>query len=158
MAHTHDKLCLTVTAVLVRENKVLLLNHPTYDLWLAVGGHIDAGEDPTEALYREIKEETGYEPSEIEVFGTKPAIQFNDENGASFLVPPTYISRHSAADREHVSFVYLVKVIADRDVSLSDEHTEARWLTEEELPGLTPLLLDRVKFYCHEALRSLATG
>ncbi len=152
MAHTNDKVCLTVGAVLVRNNKVLLFNHPRYNLWLPVGGHIEAGEDLLETLYREIKEESGYEAFEVEVFGSKPVIQPDDAEGA-FLISPAFMDRHPAEDREHVGFAYLAKVTTDRDPTKSDEHTDMRWFTKEELEELGGMLRNKIKFYCHEALR-----
>lgn len=41
--------------------KVLLHKHKKHGFWLGVGGHIEKGENPTEALLREVKEETDLE-------------------------------------------------------------------------------------------------
>lgn len=53
----------TATAYIVAkidgEYKLLLHKHKKHKIWLAVGGHIEKDENPTEAVIREVKEETG---------------------------------------------------------------------------------------------------
>ena len=49
---------------LLYDDKVLMLHRhfpPNQGLWNGVGGHIDPGETPEQAVIREVKEETGYE-------------------------------------------------------------------------------------------------
>ena len=58
MAHIHEKIDFVSTAIIVHRDKVLLVHHRGLKLWLPVGGHIELDEDPEEALFREIKEET----------------------------------------------------------------------------------------------------
>jgi 8-oxo-dGTP pyrophosphatase MutT (NUDIX family) len=43
----------------------LLIHHPTLDMWLPVGGHIEPGETPFEAAGRELREEAGIKPTEV---------------------------------------------------------------------------------------------
>ncbi|MBI2617233.1 NUDIX domain-containing protein [Candidatus Gottesmanbacteria bacterium] len=54
---------LTATAYIIAEisgkPKVLLHHHKKLGLWIGIGGHVEKGENPKEALFREVKEETG---------------------------------------------------------------------------------------------------
>ena len=156
MPHTDKKLCLTTAILLVRGNKVLLCNHPRYNLWLPLGGHLEAGEDPVEGALREVKEESDYEPHEVELFGAHSARKWDHQ--MKFLVTPMYLDRHFAEDREHVAFVYFAKVLTDRDATQSSEHSDLRWFSKEELEGIGPMLKSEIQFYCNEALRTFAVS
>lgn len=51
--------------------KILMLhrkNNPNKNLWNGIGGKIDPGEDPLQAIYREMAEETGLNWSEAKKF------------------------------------------------------------------------------------------
>ena len=43
----------TATGFLVRDGKVLLVNHRKLKQWLPIGGHIEAGEDPADLVETE---------------------------------------------------------------------------------------------------------
>ena len=70
----------TVTCYLKRGKKILLLfrNKKEVDInknkWIGVGGHIEDGETPPEAVVREVKEETNYN---LVDFTKKAIIIFN---------------------------------------------------------------------------------
>ena len=70
----------TVTCYLRRGNKILLLfrNKKEVDInknkWIGVGGHIEDGETPIDAVIREVKEETNYD---LVNFQKKAIIIFN---------------------------------------------------------------------------------
>ena len=49
----------TVSAVTVTGQRVLMVKHGTLGRWLFPGGHMEAGETPSEAAVRELVEETG---------------------------------------------------------------------------------------------------
>ena len=127
MGHIHEKYDFTVGAFIVFDNKVLLVNHPRYDMWLPPGGHIELDEDPEEALFREIKEETGLE---VEIMSTKPDSHFP---GNKYIYLPAYISVHDAnPPHKHIGLSYFAKA-KNADNLKSDEHTDAKWLSAGEL-------------------------
>lgn len=68
---TQPKFTVSVGAVIVNENReVLLLNHVLRPLsgWGLPGGFIDRGEQPEDAIRREMREETGIELADLKMF------------------------------------------------------------------------------------------
>jgi 8-oxo-dGTP pyrophosphatase MutT (NUDIX family) len=56
-----DKCWVTTIFLINNEGKVLLTWNKNLQTWIPVGGHIDEGETPEEAIIREVNEETGFE-------------------------------------------------------------------------------------------------
>ena len=67
-AGQHD---MTVSAWIVRningEWKCLIHFHKKIEKYMQIGGHIELDETPWQAMVHELKEESGYEPSELSV-------------------------------------------------------------------------------------------
>jgi 8-oxo-dGTP pyrophosphatase MutT (NUDIX family) len=144
--YAHDY---TVSAFIVSStSRVLLVNHPRYNKWIPVGGHVELNENPEDALYREVKEETGLDISKV--FSSKPNVV---SPGTTFLLTPNYVDVHEAnPPHKHIAFTYFVRATGD-DFVLSDEHTDMRWFAADELQdrkyGLSPAVI----FYATEALK-----
>jgi len=104
--------------------EVLLVRHKRLDLWLPVGGEIEAGETPLEAARRELREETGLE-------GVFPTVDPTAPGG--FGVdgsPPGLIGyeEHPAGSKGlHMNFAFVADV-ATRDLTACDEYTAVRWV------------------------------
>lgn len=131
-----------------------MVHHGRYGLWLAPGGHVELNEDPDQALFREITEETGYKPNEIEVLSSKPKVS---GPGLKPLLTPNYMDAHDAnAPHRHIALVYFIKVSHDKHVK-SDEHLDARWFTVDELEsGEYKLPADTI-FFAKEAIKLAST-
>ncbi|HUP26546.1 MAG TPA: NUDIX domain-containing protein [Candidatus Limnocylindrales bacterium] len=56
---------ISVKAIIVKDNKVLLVKEQDDEWWSFPGGGVDYGEDTAEALKRELTEELGVNASEI---------------------------------------------------------------------------------------------
>lgn len=150
MPHIHELYDFTVSAYIIFNNKVLLVNHPRYDLWLPPGGHIELDEDPEEALYREIEEETGYKAREIQILSPKPDTK---APGVKFVPVPNFINVHEAnAPHRHIDLEYFVRVTHPENLK-SDEHTEAKWFSTEELDSGKYKTAPDIPFTAKEAIK-----
>lgn len=111
------KIIPAVKTVLLVEGKVLLVRRSSFNtispgMWELPGGKMKFGETLEEALYREVKEETGI-AAQIE----------------RLLYASTFVS---GSRRQALILCYLSRA-ETRDVRLSFEHKEYLWATYEEL-------------------------
>ena len=106
------------TVVLDSENKILLLKRSAKvsspHTWDFVGGGVDKRENPLDAARREVKEETG-----LEVRDLQPLTTYLDSTGVDEAVIIAFTSRTK-----------------DRNVNLSWEHEDFRWVTWGELKSM----------------------
>jgi 8-oxo-dGTP pyrophosphatase MutT (NUDIX family) len=51
---------IVASAIIIQEEKMLMIFHPFLKKWLQPGGHVDLGESPIQAAKRELLEETGF--------------------------------------------------------------------------------------------------
>jgi ADP-ribose pyrophosphatase YjhB (NUDIX family) len=58
-----------VRSVVVKENKILLVQESTDNCWAMPGGWADVGDYPSEVAIRETKEESGYDVKPIKIIG-----------------------------------------------------------------------------------------
>ena len=80
----HDLLLLPgVTAVIRNQDRFLLARQRDTGMWSLVGGGLEPGEDPREAIEREVREELGVTPRILRVVGAYggPALQTVLPNG-----------------------------------------------------------------------------
>jgi len=147
MAHIHEKYDFTVGCFIVFDDKVLLVNHPRYDMWLPPGGHIELDEDPEQALFREIKEETGLE---VEIVATKPDFDFP---GVKFIYMPAYISVHDAnPPHKHIGLTYYAKAKANNNRN-SAEHTSTKWFSASELDSKKYNMPAEIRYFARQSIR-----
>ncbi|MCL5009129.1 MAG: NUDIX domain-containing protein [Patescibacteria group bacterium] len=149
MPHINEKLDFTVTVFIVHDNKVLLRMHDKYNVWLGVGGHIEPGEDPIEALYREVKEECGLE---FELAGKRPR-NFSAES--TDLPVPAFINRHhTGSGHEHVDMLYVARAkTLNIQPGPGEKQVEFRWFAREELENSELTINDHTRYYAAEAIK-----
>lgn len=111
--------------------RILLLKRSETDNWMPnkwalVGGHIEEGEEPQEALSREIEEECGLD---IDNFLERFTIQRNEN-----LIEQIFACRLPQSGDYY-------------DIMLSDEHSDSGWFKFKEIHELdcVPNLVEYIK-------------
>lgn len=145
MGHIHadDEYDFTASAVIVHKDKVLLLLHHKLQLWLPPAGHIELTETPLEALYREVKEETGLTKEHLtRVDAFKDNLSFENDPEDNQIQPvPFNIDTHvvTKSGHRHIDMAYLF--ISDTDKVRKEENgaEKLEWLTLEEVKSLSPM-------------------
>ncbi len=114
---------LAVSAAIFRDGKVLVVRRarkPALNLYTMPGGVVEAGETLTEAVAREVREETSMEIEVLTLAGHREAMM-RDAQGR--------VERH-----------FVIMCFAARWVSgephLNEELDDARWLAPSEITGL----------------------
>jgi ADP-ribose pyrophosphatase YjhB (NUDIX family) len=150
MPHLFYDLDFTVSVFVVHDEKVLLVDHKQLGKWLPLGGHIEIGEDPEQAAYREVKEESGLE---VELRGERPPRGFP---GTKILVAPAYLDVHDIhGEHRHIGMIYFAKAATSQVRLASAEHRDIRWFTAAELEDPRWGVPEAIRFYSQEALRRL---
>ena len=90
-------------------------------LWQCVSGSLEAGESVTDGALRELREETGFGPAEVEAFFDLD--QVNQFHEPSFRAIVT-------------SAIFAVRVGVAAEPVLSHEHDAMRWASVDEAMGL----------------------
>jgi ADP-ribose pyrophosphatase YjhB (NUDIX family) len=131
------------TAFIVHNDRVLLCHHKKIETWLPVGGHLEENEDPEQALFREVQEETGLE---VRLKDQEKPLQ------TSSLVP-NYIDTHPiTADHQHVSFTYFAAADTDKLAVQEAELNDLRWFSMADLNNPEYKLRESVVIYAKKAL------
>ena len=125
------RLELVAAALILRDDRILLVWHKKLQEWLPPGGHIEQNETPDDAAKREALEETGLEV-EISDSHTQQI-----EGVTRNLPVPFVVDVHNVGDHDHCCFYYLAepKNRAQVVILKKDEVENHRWFTEHELNG-----------------------
>ena len=149
MGHIHEKYDFVVTLFVVHDGGVLFAHHPRYGKWIPVGGHIELDEDPEQALFREILEETGLE---VEVLSEKPSVK--PDKGTKLLYRPNYMDVHEAnPPHKHIGLIYFARA-KSANFKKSDEHTNLKWLRRKDIDDPAYDLTPPLKFYAIKAIEN----
>lgn len=104
------------------ENKILLLKQAAHSLeqatWGVPGGKIEKNESPLDTAVRELFEETGIQLHTTEQIRALGAL---------------YVSK---PDIDYIYHLFKVDVNERPTIFLSNEHTDFRWISWDELPHL----------------------
>jgi 8-oxo-dGTP diphosphatase len=118
----HDPLLLPSVCALIFNDEDQVLLHRAFDdgLWRTIGGSIEPGEEPAEALIREVKEETGFDVSPERITGVYTR--------APMLYPNNDVCLY-------ISIAFRCKIISG-DLMISDESLDLQFFSRNALPEL----------------------
>ena len=118
-----------VTAVVVKDDQLLLVRRADNGAWTPVTGIIDPGEQPADAGVREVAEEAGVRvvPQRLASVGVTDVVVYANGDESQFL-DLTFLMRW-----------------ADGDPHPADgENTEARWFPMDALPAMSQEMTVRI--------------
>lgn len=119
LSHTGPQLA--VSAGIFRDGKILLVRRarePAKGVYTFPGGRVEFGESLTEALAREICEETGLVIEIVGLIGYREALPARTGGHGHFVILP-FAARWAA-----------------NEIALNDELDDAKWLSPNDLEGL----------------------
>jgi 8-oxo-dGTP pyrophosphatase MutT (NUDIX family) len=134
----------TATAIVVHEQKILLMWHKRLQRWMPPGGHMDPNELPEQTAVRECKEETGLDITiegqwEVDVFTGNTSEGYMQKKPLTMLIEniPASTERNEPA-HQHIDFVFLGSLTDPKQalVLQIQEATELRWFTKEQISNL----------------------
>ena len=102
------------------ENRLLLMKRSDSGCWGPPGGAVEPGEAVETAARREVREETGLELGELELFGV-------------FSGPELYYKYPNGDEVHNITIVYLTGERRGR-VRLNGEHTDWHWFAAAQIP------------------------
>lgn len=142
MSHTgrDGQFCLTASAVVFSADatRVLVHQHKRYPVVLPPGGHVDPGEHPWQAVLRELGEEAGIVPEQLEVLS---ALAFAPGPGR-FPAPVDLDVHQVSAEATHTDLVFAFVIDGPpRGLPAEGESAELIWAeparlaTDPRVPG-----------------------
>jgi len=118
-----------VTAVTIRDRKVLLVKRSDNGAWTAVTGIVEPGENPADCAARELSEETGVSARAARlawVHVTRPTVHANGDQA------------------QYLDHVFRMQWLSGEPFAADDESTAAAWFDLDELPPMTPDMRRRI--------------
>ncbi|MCY3797842.1 MAG: NUDIX hydrolase [Chloroflexi bacterium] len=108
-----------VRGAVFRDGKVLLVREAVDGRWTLPGGWADVGDSPSQAVEREIREESGYEAKAVKVLALEDRKR-----------------RHPPSLNEVYKVAFLCELVGGA-ARTSAETTAVAWYAEDELPPLS---------------------
>ncbi len=122
----------TVTGFVSVGGRTALHWHPRLNRWLPPGGHVEANEDPLQAVLREVLEETGLE---VEIVGRGPFAYIRPPQLPVPVAMAVYdIPRDGSHDEphQHIDLIYFTRPLSP-SAALPQDDDRWAWVDEATL-------------------------
>ena len=129
-----------ITAVTVRDRKVLLVKRSDNGAWTAVTGILEPGENPADGAAREVLEETGVSARATRlawVHVTQPVVHANGDRA------------------QYLNHVFRMEWLSGEPFAADDESTEAAWFDLDQLPPMTANMQRRIALCVSDDVRTV---
>jgi len=121
----------TVNAIVIKDNKILLGKRGTYNgkpipefgKWGLLGGYLGRDENLTQAIKREVMEESGWEVGDVLLF------RINDN------------PKRPKEDKQNVDMIFIAKAVKQMETS-DEEVTKLGWFDLDKLPPKEEIAFD----------------
>ena len=127
----------TATGFVVHRGSVALHWHPKVKAWLPPGGHIEANEDPVQAVLREIEEETGLD-AVIVPTATRLDLRYPEHVQPPFTIMIEDIHDPVQGYHQHIDMIYFCRPMGEPG-AMNDGWL---WIGREALRAGTPIQRD----------------
>ncbi len=129
----------SVSAYVLNQGAVLLVRHKRLGAWLPIGGELEAGETPKEAIIREVHEEIGWE------LGPDYWLPPKDPMSPAGLL--AYEEHDAGSKGLHMNFAFMLNG-RHRNIRPCEEFTDIAWVAHVEqvdpVPSNVSTILSRV--------------
>jgi ADP-ribose pyrophosphatase YjhB (NUDIX family) len=126
-----------ITAVVIRDQQVLLVKRSDNKAWTPVTGVVDPGENPADCAVREVLEETG-----VHVIARRLA-----------WVQVTRPMVHANGDHaQYLDLVFRMDWVAGEPFPADDESLDARWVDLSTLPDMSGDMSRRIQMASGDSL------
>ena len=112
-----------VGAIIEKDGKILLvkeLKSAAKGKWNHPAGWIDVGENPIDAVKREVNEETGYEFTPTDILGVYSLVKTKLEGGV----------------KHPIKIIFIGKISEEQGEFMKDEIGETKWFAPEEIEAM----------------------
>jgi len=113
--------------LIIRDGKLLLIDHSKYSIWLPPGGHVEDRETPDETAVRETLEETGFE---VELQHSSGVV----EEEYIDVPRPLNVNLHRVEEGHwHLDHLFLARINDENEATDEHEHEGVKWFRKSEL-------------------------